>query len=403
MSQNTKFHLIFSQNLERTINPTKERCEPYKDGRKQDDCTSLLNERPTTFPHRTQNISNGRNVVCRQFHNERSRIASEHLGLLQHNTRNNDCCHTDEVSTGCNPSRTTEDCTCNHCDERLLCTTRNKGSGHNGHTTVTFIFNRSGSHNTRDTTTSTNQNRDKGLTRQTELPEDTIHNECNTSHITASFQDCQQDEQYQHLRNETQYCTNTGNNTIQNQALQPVCTVDCFQTVSNQNRNTRNPNTIICRIRFASCKQICCCVQVIHGSGFRCHFQCLFIFYIIAEVCMVILFKCKDCILCSFTIISVCFGINVAFQCFGICTLFAQICNIAINDCIGIAIFIRSIIIRTGSDSQQMPAISEQAIICPVCCSTSDGYHRNIVNQEHDHCKNRQTQEPVGNDLVNLI
>ncbi len=50
-----------------------------------------------------------------------------------------------------------------------------------------------------------------------------------------------------------------------------------------------------------------------------------------------------------------------------------------------------------------MPAIAEQAIICPVCCSTSDGYHRNIVNQEHDYCKNRQTQEPVGNDLIDLI
>ena len=50
-----------------------------------------------------------------------------------------------------------------------------------------------------------------------------------------------------------------------------------------------------------------------------------------------------------------------------------------------------------------MPAIAEQSIVCPVCCCTSDGNHGNVVNQEHNHSKDRQAQPTVGNYLIDLI
>ena len=80
--------------------------------------------------------------------------------------------------------------------------------------TVTLIFNGTRSHDTGDTAAGTDQHRDKGLTGQTELTEDTVQNECDTRHITASLQECKEEEQYQHLRNETKNCADTGNDTI---------------------------------------------------------------------------------------------------------------------------------------------------------------------------------------------
>ena len=66
------------------------------------------------------------------------------------------------------------------------------------------------------------QHRNEGFTGQTEFAEDTVHDKCNTGHVTAGLQECKEEEQYQHLRYETKYSANTGNNTIQDQSLQPV-------------------------------------------------------------------------------------------------------------------------------------------------------------------------------------
>ena len=50
-----------------------------------------------------------------------------------------------------------------------------------------------------------------------------------------------------------------------------------------------------------------------------------------------------------------------------------------------------------------MPAVAEQSVVCPVCCSRTDGNHGNVVNQEHDDCEDRQAKETVGDDLIDLI
>ena len=50
-----------------------------------------------------------------------------------------------------------------------------------------------------------------------------------------------------------------------------------------------------------------------------------------------------------------------------------------------------------------MPAVAEQSVVCPVCCSGTYGNHGNIVYQEHDDCEDRQTQPTVGDDLIDLV
>ena len=396
-------HLVLSQHTEGTVYPAEEGSEPNEDGGQGDDGTSLLNEGPATFPHGAENIAHSRHMVCRQLHNERSRVAGEHLCLFQNDTGNNDRCHAQEVCAGCDPCRTAEDCAGDHCDKRLLSAAGDKGGCHNGHTTVTFVLDGSGCHDAWDAAACADQDRDEGLTGQTELTEDTVHNECDTSHVAASLQDCQQDEQYQHLRYKAQNCADTGNDTIQDQTLQPVNTVYCVQSLFDQYRNTRNPYAVVSRIRLTLCELFCCCGQIIHRGSLCGDFQCFFILNVIGEVSIVFVLIVHDEILCSLAVKGICFCVNVAFQLCGVHTLFVQVCHIAVDDSVCVAVFICCIIIRACADAQQVPAIAEQSVVCPACCGRTNGNHGDVVNQEHDNCEDRQTQPAVGDDLIDLI
>ena len=50
-----------------------------------------------------------------------------------------------------------------------------------------------------------------------------------------------------------------------------------------------------------------------------------------------------------------------------------------------------------------MPAVAEQAVVCPVGCGRANGNHGDVVNQEHDDREDRKTQPAVGDDLIDLI
>ena len=50
-----------------------------------------------------------------------------------------------------------------------------------------------------------------------------------------------------------------------------------------------------------------------------------------------------------------------------------------------------------------MITVTEESVVSPVCCRCTDSYHRNIVDDEHDRCEDRKTQDPVGYDPVDLI
>ena len=160
-------------------------------------------------------------MVCRQLHNEGSRITGKQFCFLQNNTGADDCCNSQEVCGRSNPGSAAEDGTCYHCNKRKFCTTGNKGCGHNGHLTVSIVLDGSGSHDTRNAASGTDQHRDKGFSGKTKFTEDTVHDECDTGHVSTAFQECQEDKQNQDLRYETKHSTKTSYDTIHDQSMKP--------------------------------------------------------------------------------------------------------------------------------------------------------------------------------------
>ena len=149
-----------------------------------------------------------------------------------------------------NPRRTAEDSARDHCDEWNLSAAGDKCCRHDGHAAVTLVLDGTGSHDTRDTAACTDQDRDKGLTGKTELSEYTVEHERNTRHVTASLEERQEDEQYQHLGNEAEYRANAGYDTVKGQTLEPVNAVNSVKSVLHQNRNAGHPRTVISGIRL---------------------------------------------------------------------------------------------------------------------------------------------------------
>ena len=102
-----------------------------------------------------------------------------------------------------------------------------------------------GKHDARHAAACTDEDRNEGLTGKAELTEDTVHNERDTRHVTARLEECKEDEQNEHLRNEAENCANTGYDTVKDEALQPVCAIYSVQTAFDDTRQTRNPNAVI--------------------------------------------------------------------------------------------------------------------------------------------------------------
>ena len=87
----------------------------------------------------------------------------------------------------------------------------------------------------------------KGLTRQAEFTEYPVHDKGDPGHIAAGLQEGQEEEQHQHLGHKAQHCAHTGNNTIQNQALdshsaQPTLEARKFSTRSDPGTLPKAPS-----------------------------------------------------------------------------------------------------------------------------------------------------------------
>ena len=72
---------------------------------------------------------------------------------------------------------------------RKLRTARNKCGCHNGKTSVVIIFDGLGSHDTRDTAAGCDKERNEALTGKSEMTEHTVHDECDTYHVSAVLKD----------------------------------------------------------------------------------------------------------------------------------------------------------------------------------------------------------------------
>ena len=100
-------------------------------------------------------------MVSGELHNEGSRVSRKHLGLFEHDARNDYRRHTDEISRGGDYCRAAEYRTCDHCDERYLCAAGDEGGGHDGHAAVTLVLDSSRSHDAGDAAAGAYQHRDE--------------------------------------------------------------------------------------------------------------------------------------------------------------------------------------------------------------------------------------------------
>ena len=194
---------------------------PDDDAGGNDHRTGPLNEAPAAVPGGTENVAGHRCVVSGKLHNEGSGIARKRLGLFQNEAGDDHGGNADEVGGGGNQTASAEQCTGDQANDGHFCTAGDETGGHNGHFPVTVLINGTGCHDTGDTTAGGDQHGNKGLTGQAELTEKPVHDKGNTGHIAAIFQNGQEQEQHQHLRNEAQNCTNATHDAVHDQAVQP--------------------------------------------------------------------------------------------------------------------------------------------------------------------------------------
>ena len=50
-----------------------------------------------------------------------------------------------------------------------------------------------------------------------------------------------------------------------------------------------------------------------------------------------------------------------------------------------------------------MPAVAEESVVSPIRSGSSDAYHGNIVNEEHDGYENRKSEPAVCDNLIDLV
>ena len=87
------------------------------------------------------------------------------------------------------------------------------------------------------------------------MTEYTVHNECNTYHVTTVFKDGQEQEQNCHLRNESKYCTKTTDDTINYKSHYQVTGTDASKDVCKEVLNSYY-KYIICPVCY-ECSDCC--------------------------------------------------------------------------------------------------------------------------------------------------
>ena len=98
------------------------------------------------------------------------------------------------------------------------------------------------------------------------MTEYTVHDECDTNHVTAVLKDGKEQEQDRHLRNESKYCTKNTDDTIRYKAYQPVSNAGITKPIRYDTLNTSN-KAVVCPVCYHSTN---CCYRYIindeHGE-----------------------------------------------------------------------------------------------------------------------------------------
>ena len=313
-------------------------------------------------------------MVGGQLHHEGRRVAGEHLRLFQHNAGEDDGRHADEVGGGGHPRAAAEDGSGDHGDKGHLGAAGDKRGGHNGHAPVALILDGAGRHDAGDTAAGADEHGDEALTGQAELAENTIQHEGDTRHIAARLQKCQQQEQHQHLGHEAQHRADARHNAVQDQTAEPVGGTGGFQRVADEHRHTGHPHAVVGGIRLlADLLQGGLRLLIVrHRRRLGGDSQRLLVLHVVGE----------------FTV--------------GGHAVLRRVEVVAHHQLLRVAVPLGQLAVP-AVDTQQVPAVAEQPVVCPVGSGGTHRHHGDVVHKEHHRGEDRQTQPPVGHDPVDLV
>jgi len=184
-------------------------------------------------------------VVSGQLHDEGRRLAREHLGLLEDDTGADDRRHANEVAAGGEPGASAEERADDHADERHLRAAGDERRGHDGHAPVAFIFNGTRRHDARDTAARADKDGDKALAGETEAAEHAVEHEGDARHVAARLHEREQEEQHEHLRHKAEHRAHARDDTVENEAAEPVGAADGVERVPDQHGNAGHPNAVV--------------------------------------------------------------------------------------------------------------------------------------------------------------
>ena len=308
-----------------------------------------------------------------------------------------------EVETHCAAA---EEGACDHCDERDLCAAGDKGGGHDRHTAVTLIFDGTGSHDTGNAAADADEHRDEGLTGKAELAEDTVKNEGDTSHVAAGFEESQHQEQNEHLGDKAKDRADTGDDTVKNKSAEPIGCVCSFKAVSDEHGDAGHPHAVVGGIGSvkAVLLEVINSINIGHGdSGFfiRAVGDGVIVSGHVVDREGFFILNADDSFLglglerfClseeSVAVEVVCFNVGLSAE-----------ERIYSGESRGVLVV--DVIVLAGADAEQVPAVAEHAVICPVGSGSADSDHCDPVNEEHNNRKYRQAEPTVSDNLIDLI
>ena len=176
--------------------------EPDNDGCNKDNRKCTFQKIACLIPQQHADIARAGHAVIWQLHDERHRLTLEG-GILEHERSQNADCHAADVQQDHrNSGIMREKCHGNDRIDRQLGRARHKRCQHDGHAAVALTRQRARRHDGGHRVAEADEHRDKGTAGQTDFAQQLVHDKRDTRHITAVFQNGEEEEQHDNGRQE---------------------------------------------------------------------------------------------------------------------------------------------------------------------------------------------------------
>ena len=343
-------------------------------------------------------------MVGGQFHDKRGRATGKEPGLLEHQTRSDDGKHAQEVEERRNPAGArrgiADDRTHEQGDDRQLGAAGNERRGHDRHAAVLLVLNGLGGHDARNAAARGDEHRNERLTRQAKAAEDAIHDKGDASHIAAVLQEREHHEQQEHLRDEAHDGADAGHDTVADEGVDKTAVLGAarHKGVMHRGGDAGDERTVVGGVGLSNI-EVRERLRRGDGGGSR------------AGVLVLL-----DLAL---------HGRGLGLGCDGLERVGGSVAVLGVDsvvigrnvDTLGVGrvdkrgdlglslrVLASSLVICIATLAQHEPAIgAKELIIGEVGHRAAERGHGDVVDSEHDDDEDRQTEDTVGDNAVNLL